>query len=63
MAHDWIFDVLADLRLYALSNDMPGLAGKVEEAMRIARRELATTRRPDREEEDGEVQPHRSRPN
>ena len=63
MAHDWIFEVLGDLRLYALSNDLPGLADKVEEAMRTARRELAQARRADPEEDDFDLRPQRSRPN
>ncbi len=30
--HDWILEVLSDLHAYARSNDLPGLARKVEEA-------------------------------
>jgi hypothetical protein len=41
MRHDWIFDVLIDLRLYAQSNGLPALALKAEEALRIARAEIA----------------------
>jgi hypothetical protein len=39
MRHDWILDVLADLEAYALQNDLPGFARKVEEAMAEVRRE------------------------
>jgi hypothetical protein len=41
MRHDWIFDVLADLRSYALQNDLQALAAQVESAMATARTELA----------------------
>lgn len=41
MHHDWIFDVLRDLRAYASANGMPALAAKAEEALHIAEAELA----------------------
>lgn len=41
MRHDWIFDVLRDLRAYALANGLPALAAKAEEALRIAQAEIA----------------------
>ena len=41
MRHDWIFDVLSDLRAYALANNLPALAAKTEEALRTARMEIA----------------------
>lgn len=40
MGHDWVFDVLKDLRAYALTNDLPALAQKVEEALRAAELEI-----------------------
>ncbi|MBA3911468.1 MAG: hypothetical protein C0524_16720 [Rhodobacter sp.] len=40
MRHDWILDVLSDLHSYALANDLPDLASKVEEALTLARREI-----------------------
>jgi len=40
MRHDWIFDVLADLRSYAVKNGLPDLARQVEIAMRVAREEI-----------------------
>ena len=43
MGHDWVFDVLKDLRAYALSNDLPDLAQKVEEALRAAELEIGKT--------------------
>ncbi|MCL4068235.1 hypothetical protein M3484_16825 [Pseudomonas sp. GX19020] len=42
MGHDWVFDVLKDLRAYALTNDLPALAQKVEEALRTAELEIGT---------------------
>ncbi len=41
MRHEWIFDVLRDLKSYALANGLPGLAQKVDEALRIARTETS----------------------
>ncbi|MFN4154852.1 MAG: hypothetical protein ACK4HF_09370 [Paracoccaceae bacterium] len=42
MHHDWIFDVLEDLRSYALQNGLPATAAQAEEALRVARAELAS---------------------
>lgn len=41
MRHDWIFDVLSDLKAYALANGMVALAAKAEEALAVARAEVA----------------------
>ncbi len=41
MHHDWIFEVLEDLRDYAVKNGMPATAAKAEEALRVARAEVA----------------------
>lgn len=41
MRHDWIFEVLTDLRAYALANELPALAAKAEEALRVARLEIS----------------------
>ena len=41
MRHDWILDVLTDLHAYACRNDMPGLAEKVEAALKEALREIS----------------------
>jgi len=41
MGHDWMFDVLQDLKDYALANGFLGLAAKVEEAQRIAKDEVS----------------------
>lgn len=43
MRHDWIFEVLEDLRSYALRNGLVATAAKAEEALRIARLEVAQT--------------------
>ncbi len=43
MRHDWIFEVLTDLRAYALANNLPALAAKTEEALRTARIEIAAS--------------------
>ncbi len=41
MADDWIFDLLADLRSFALANGLPAFAAQVETAVRVAEVELA----------------------
>jgi hypothetical protein len=45
MGHDWIFDVLKDLRTYALSNDLPALAAKAEDALKRRVKGLAAQNR------------------
>lgn len=40
MRHDWVFDVLQDLKSYAQANGFPALAAKADEALRIARAEM-----------------------
>lgn len=40
MRHDWIFDVLSDLKAYALQNNLPALAAKVDEALILAKAEI-----------------------
>lgn len=44
MGHDWILDVLADLRSYAAQNDLHALSEQADEALRVARAELAAQR-------------------
>lgn len=41
MSHEWIFDVLADLRAYADRNDLPEIAAKTDELLGVARAEIA----------------------
>ncbi len=40
MGHDWVFDVLDDLKSYAVANGLSGLAAKADEAMQIALEEI-----------------------
>lgn len=59
MRHEWIFEVLEDLRSYALKNGLAATAAKAEEALRVARVEVAQA-------EDGGTPPGgapRGRPN
>lgn len=43
MSHnDWILDVLADLKSFALANDLGGLAEQLEDTTLIAAAEIAT---------------------
>ncbi len=41
MKNDWIVDVLADLRAYALEHDMPALSEQLDDARVIAATEIA----------------------
>lgn len=41
MRHDWIFDVLKDLRAYAEANGLPDLAAKAGECLDVAEAEIA----------------------
>lgn len=40
MPHSWILQVLADLREYALANDLPATAEIAAEALQVAKAEL-----------------------
>ncbi|MES2665902.1 MAG: hypothetical protein V4712_07360 [Pseudomonadota bacterium] len=40
MRHEWIFDVLTDLKTYAHKNGLTGLVAAVDEAMQVAQVEL-----------------------
>jgi hypothetical protein len=62
MAHEWIFDVLNDLRSYAEKNDLPGLALQVAATLRVAQSEIGglgaitgnqIDRSPDQDEDAG----------
>jgi len=46
MAHDWVFDVLEDLKAYALANGLKQLAQKAEEALHVASDEVAAQNGP-----------------
>lgn len=41
MRHDWIIEVLSDLRAYALKNRLPLLAERTEDVLSVARAEIA----------------------
>ncbi len=41
MTDDWILDVLTDLKDFAEGNDLPALAGRLEETRALAAVELA----------------------
>jgi hypothetical protein len=45
MSHDWIFDVLTDLQIYAQRNGLPKLATQVEAALLVARDEIPLAER------------------
>jgi hypothetical protein len=44
MRDDWIFDVLTDLKAYAVAHGMPALARKADEALDAARAESGSNR-------------------
>ena len=46
MRHDWIYDVLSDLKAYAAANRLPALAAKADEALVVARAEIAAQEPP-----------------
>ena len=41
MRSDWILDVLADLRTFALSNDLPALAEQLDDTALVAMAEIS----------------------
>ncbi len=43
MGHEWIIDVLADLRSFATANNLPVLASHLDETALIASAEIDTT--------------------
>lgn len=42
MQNDWILDVLADLRRFALANDLAALATKLDDTVHVAAHEIAS---------------------
>lgn len=42
MGHDWIIDVLTDLKTFALANDLDALAAKLDDAQLVAQAELVS---------------------
>ena len=57
MRHDWIFNVLRDLRSYAEKNDLPAIAVAAEQALDVAHAEIAAL------SADGEKDPLNKPPN
>lgn len=51
MHHDWIFDVLRDLRSFAQKNGLPALAAQVETTLQVAETEIAALNGRDAPEE------------
>ncbi|MFN3643919.1 MAG: hypothetical protein ACK4TB_13480 [Gemmobacter sp.] len=45
MPHDWIIDVLTDMRAYAKLNGMEALAEQIDRTLEIARAEIAARMR------------------
>jgi hypothetical protein len=54
MAHEWIFEVLLDMRDYASKNGLPGLATQLEETLRVARSEIGAPTGGSASDDDGE---------
>lgn len=42
MGHEWIIDVLADLKSFAKQNDLPLLAAQLDDTALVASAEIAT---------------------
>jgi hypothetical protein len=53
MSHDWIFDVLTDLRTYAQRNGLSKLATQVEAALLVAQAEIPLAERAPDDDTDG----------
>ena len=51
MEQDWILDVLADIRSFAVKNRMPQLAEQLDDAMLVAAAEMAASVDPAGEEQ------------
>jgi hypothetical protein len=41
VGYEWIFDVLKDVKAFAEANNMPALAAKSEETLKVAAQEVA----------------------
>jgi len=61
MGHDWIIDVLADMRSFALQNDMPLLCAQLDDAMQIATAEVAEIRAKPSSRQMDDIQQHAPR--
>lgn len=51
MLHDWILDVLIDLRSYAQANGLTALARKAEETLLVAEAEISAPGQSDQRQE------------
>jgi hypothetical protein len=40
MAHEWILEVLQDMRSYSQKNGLPALMAQIDEALRVAQQEI-----------------------
>jgi hypothetical protein len=40
MGHDWIIDVLTDLKTFAVANDLDALAAKLDDTQLVAKAEI-----------------------
>lgn len=60
MHSDWILDVLADLRTYALSRDLPLLAEHLDDTALIALAEIAAIQERNSGEAHGQITHSRS---
>lgn len=54
MQHDWILDVLADLKTFAKSNGLPTLAEQLDDTTLIAAAEIASLQNEAMTEANGE---------
>ena len=53
MGHDWLFEVLADMKAYAERHGMSRLVAKIAETEEVARREIAAAGQPGDDDADG----------
>lgn len=53
MRNDWIIDVLADLRTFALSNDLPLLAEQLDDTALVALAEIDALQERTQDQTDG----------
>jgi soluble cytochrome b562 len=44
MGHDWLFEVIADMKAYAQKHGMSALAAKLDETEAVARDDVAAAR-------------------
>ena len=47
MGHDWIIDVLTDLKTFAKANDLKALADQLDDTQLVAKAEIASRARGD----------------